>query len=41
MRHKRARVEDLGDTLTEMKTRAKDKKFPFPYLYDGDDQKAF
>jgi peroxiredoxin len=31
---------DLGDTLEEMKIRAKDKKFPFPYLYDGDDQKV-
>ena len=31
---------DLGDTLEEMKVRARDKKFPFPYLYDGDDQKA-
>ena len=29
---------DLGDTLGEMKVRAKDKGFPFPYLYDGDDQ---
>jgi peroxiredoxin len=31
---------DVGDTLEDMKIRAKDKKFPFPYLYDGDDQKA-
>jgi thiol-disulfide isomerase/thioredoxin len=31
---------DLGDTLEEMKVRAKDKAFPFPYLYDGDDQTA-
>jgi len=31
---------DLGDTLEEMKIRSKDKKFPFPYLYDGDDQKV-
>jgi thiol-disulfide isomerase/thioredoxin len=31
---------DLGDTLEEMKIRARDKKFPFPYLYDGDDQKT-
>jgi len=31
---------DLGDTLEDMKIRAKDKKFPFPYLYDGDDQKV-
>ena len=26
---------DLGDTLAEMKVRAKDKAFPFPYLDDG------
>jgi thiol-disulfide isomerase/thioredoxin len=31
---------DLGDSLEEMKVRAKDKKFPFPYLYDGDAQKT-
>jgi peroxiredoxin len=31
---------DVGDTLADMKVRAKDKKFPFPYLYDGDEQKA-
>jgi thiol-disulfide isomerase/thioredoxin len=31
---------DVGDTFEEMKIRAKDKKFPFPYLYDGDDQKV-
>jgi len=29
---------DLGDSFEEMKIRAKDKNFPFPYLYDGDDQ---
>ncbi len=29
---------DLSDSLEEMKIRAKDKKFPFPYLYDGDRQ---
>jgi len=27
---------DLGDTLTEMKLRAKERGFNFPYLYDGD-----
>jgi peroxiredoxin len=27
---------DLGDTFEEMKIRAKDKKFNFPYLYDGE-----
>ncbi len=31
---------DLGDTFEEMKIRAKDKNFKFPYLYDGDDQKT-
>ncbi len=27
---------DVGDTLEDMKIRAKDKKFEFPYLYAGD-----
>ena len=31
---------DLGDTKEEMKIRAKDKGFNFPYLYDGDKQKV-
>jgi peroxiredoxin len=31
---------DVGDTLEDMKVRASDKNFPFPYLYDGDDQKT-
>jgi peroxiredoxin len=31
---------DLNDSLAEMKIRAKDKRFKFPYLYDGDKQKA-
>lgn len=31
---------DLSDSFEEMKIRAKDKKFNFPYLYDGDEQKA-
>lgn len=31
---------DLGDSFEEMKIRAKDKSFPYPYLYDGDDQKV-
>jgi peroxiredoxin len=31
---------DLGDTLEEMKIRAKDKGFNFPYLYDGDEQRV-
>lgn len=29
---------DLGDSLEDMKLRAKAKEFPFPYLYDGDAQ---
>ncbi len=29
---------DLGDTFEEMKIRAKDMKYNFPFLYDGDDQ---
>jgi thiol-disulfide isomerase/thioredoxin len=29
---------DLGDSFEDMKTRAKEKKFPFPYLYDGKTQ---
>jgi len=29
---------DVGDTLEDMKVRAKDKGFNFPYLYDGDTQ---
>ncbi len=31
---------DLGDSYTEMRIRAKMKKYNFPYLYDGDDQKV-
>jgi thiol-disulfide isomerase/thioredoxin len=31
---------DLGDSLDDMKLRAKAKAFPFPYLYDGETQKA-
>lgn len=31
---------DVGDTLDDMKVRADEKSFPFPYLYDGDDQTA-
>ncbi len=29
---------DMSDTLEEMKIRAKDRSFNFPYLYDGDKQ---
>jgi peroxiredoxin len=29
---------DLGDSLEEMKLRAKDRGFAFPYLYDGETQ---
>lgn len=31
---------DLGDTLADMKIRAKDKAFNFPYIDDGDTQKV-
>lgn len=31
---------DLGDSLEDMKIRAKDKGFKFPYLYDGDKQEV-
>jgi peroxiredoxin/thiol-disulfide isomerase/thioredoxin len=31
---------DLGDELEDMKIRAADKNFKFPYLYDGGDQKV-
>ncbi|HTB23931.1 MAG TPA: redoxin family protein [Puia sp.] len=31
---------DLGDSFDEMKVRAKQKKFNFPYLYDGETEKA-
>ncbi len=31
---------DLGDSFEEMKLRASAKHFPFPYLYDGDEQKT-
>jgi thiol-disulfide isomerase/thioredoxin len=30
---------DLGDSLEDMKVRAKQRKFDFPYLYDGETQK--
>ncbi|NUQ66268.1 MAG: redoxin domain-containing protein [Pirellulales bacterium] len=31
---------DVGDSLEDMKIRARDKRFPFPYLYDGDKQEV-
>ena len=31
---------DMGDSFAEMKLRAAEKAFPFPYLYDGDEQKT-
>lgn len=31
---------DLGDSFEEMKIRAKEKGYNFPYLYDGDEQSA-
>ncbi|MDP4224682.1 MAG: redoxin family protein [Bacteroidota bacterium] len=29
---------DMGDSYDEMKVRANERHFPYPYLYDGDDQ---
>jgi peroxiredoxin len=31
---------DLTDSLADMKLRAKERNFPFPYLYDGETQKT-
>jgi hypothetical protein len=31
---------DLSDSLDEMKIRAKDRGFTFPYVFDGDTQKT-
>ncbi len=31
---------DLGDSFDEMKTRAKEKAFNFPYLYDGETERV-
>lgn len=31
---------DLGDSFEDMKLRAREQKFTFPYLYDGDKQEA-
>lgn len=31
---------DVSDSLADMKIRAADRKFNFPYLYDGDNQKV-
>ena len=31
---------DMGDSFEEMKLRAKEKNFNFPYLYDGETEKA-
>lgn len=31
---------DLGDSFDEMKIRARDHKFPYPYLYDGETQET-
>jgi peroxiredoxin len=31
---------DVGDSLEDMKLRAKEQNFQFPYLYDGETQKA-
>ena len=31
---------DMGDDLEDMKRRARDKEYNFPYLYDGETQKT-
>jgi peroxiredoxin len=31
---------DLGDSFADMKLRAKERRFPFPYLYDGKTQET-
>ncbi len=31
---------DMGDSFDEMKLRAREKKFNFPYLYDGENEKV-
>ena len=31
---------DMGDSFEEMKLRAKEKKFNYPYLYDGENEKV-
>src|SRR3954471_1884919 len=31
---------DLGDSFEDMKIRARDRGFPYPYLYDGETQKT-
>ena len=31
---------DVDDSFLSMKTRARERKFPFPYLYDGETQKT-
>lgn len=36
--HEECGYTDLHDTYEEMKIRAADKAFPFPYLYDGDNE---
>ena len=34
------RYTDLNDSLEDMKIRARERQFNFPYLYDGEQQKA-
>ena len=31
-------ITDLGDSFEDMKIRAKDHQFAYPYLYDGETQ---
>lgn len=40
LRYDELGYSDLGDSFEEMKIRAKDKGFNFPYLYDGETESA-
>lgn len=38
--HEELGYSDMGDTFEDMQIRARDHKFTYPYLYDGDDHKV-
>jgi len=40
LRLEELRFSDVGDSFDDMKFRAKERQFPFPYLYDGETQKT-
>lgn len=40
LRYDELGYSDVGDSFEEMKIRAKDRKFNFPYLYDGENEIA-